>query len=68
MSPLFAIEHGVTSILGMIILGTITYGTWRFGFARMFVEPFGRVVKILSIIDFICVIIWMYYKNIVANH
>jgi len=58
MSPAFAIEHGATSILGMVILGTIAYGTWRFGFSHMFNERIGRVVIILSVIDAVGLVCW----------
>ncbi len=58
MSPAFAIEHGATSILGMIILGTIAYGTWRFGFACMFRERIGHVTIILGIIDAVGLTFW----------
>lgn len=58
MSPAFAIEHGATSLLGMVILGTIACGTWRFGFARMFNERIGRVVMILGVIDVVGLVCW----------
>ncbi len=32
MSPDFAVEHGVTSVFGMVILEAIAFGAWRFGF------------------------------------
>lgn len=58
MSPAFAIEHGATSILGMVILGTIAYGTWCFGFARLFNERLGRIVLVLGAIDAAGLIFW----------
>jgi len=58
MSLAFAIEHGVTSILGTVILGTIAYGTWRFGFGRMFNERIGRVVMILGVIGVVGLVCW----------
>lgn len=58
MSPTFAIEHGATSILGIVILGTIAYGTWLFGFPHMFNERVGRIVMILGVIDFAGLVCW----------
>ena len=58
MSPAFAIEHGATSVLGMVILGAIGVGTWRFGFPHMFNERIGRGVVILGIIDAVGLVCW----------
>lgn len=58
MSPAFAIEHGATSLLGVVILGTIAYGTWRFGFPRMFNERVGRLAMILGVIDAVGLVCW----------
>lgn len=58
MSPAFAIEHGVTSILGMVILGIMASGTWRYGFARLFNERLGRIILILGTIDAIGLACW----------
>ena len=45
MSPVFAIEHGATSVLGVVILGAIAFGTWRFGFPHM-LGSHHRLLKI----------------------
>ncbi len=58
MSPAFAIEHGATSVLGMVILGTIGFGTWRFGFLHMFNERIGRVVMVLGALDAVGLVCW----------
>ncbi len=58
MSPAFAIEHGATSVLGMVILEAIGFGTWRFGFPHMFNERIGRVVMILGTIDAVGLVCW----------
>ena len=46
--PAFAIEHGAIPALGMVILGTIGVGTWRFDFLHIFNERLGRVVMVLT--------------------
>ena len=58
MSPAFVIEHGATSVLSVVILGAIGFGTWRFGFTHIFNERIGRVVMILGVLDIVGLVYW----------
>lgn len=58
MTRTLAIEHGCTSILGLVILGLIAWGTLRFGFAEMFTIKLGRLVVGLALLDAVGVAMW----------
>ncbi|NPD70355.1 hypothetical protein HN018_28215 (plasmid) [Lichenicola cladoniae] len=53
-----AIEHASTSLLGMVILGLIAWGTWRLGYARMFTFPVGQIVMGLAVVDAVGLAFW----------
>ena len=58
MSHLALLVNAATAVIGMVMLGMMAYGTWRFGFVALFVRPFGRVVMILGLIDLVGLMCW----------
>lgn len=58
MPRALAFEHAFTSILGMMILAIIAWGSWRFGFARLFSLPVGRIVMSLALLDAVGLAFW----------
>lgn len=58
MAPIVATEHACTSLLGLVILGLIAWGTWRYGYVRLFTLPLGRLVLGLALLDAIAVAMW----------
>ena len=58
MPRALAFEHAFTSILGMVILAMIVWGSWRFGFARLFALPLGRIVMSLALLDAVALAFW----------
>ena len=51
--PVMAVEHAATSLLAIVMLVLIAYGSITVGFIWMFNQPLGRFVQKLAVI---CVI------------
>ena len=57
--PLFFVaEHVATTLVGAAVLGTVAYGSWRYGFERMYQERIGRVIKVLGVLDVLGLTCW----------
>ncbi len=58
MTQTAAIEHACTSLLGLVILGLIAWGTWRYGFVLLFRQRLGRLVMGLAFLDAVGLAMW----------
>lgn len=58
MSPAMAAEHGATALVAMVMLGMMAYGSAKHGFVTMFQLRLGRVVMLLSYVDFAGLALW----------
>ena len=50
MSPIMAVEHAATAVIGSIVLVMIGYGTVAYGFLEMFRKPLGQVANRLAVV------------------
>ena len=50
--------NGGTTIIGMVMLGLMAYGTWRHGFLALFDRRLGRVVMALGWLDLVGLACW----------
>ena len=57
MSPVMAVEHAATSLLGITILGMIAWGSVTHGFLAMFRKPVGHRANRLAVITVIGLLI-----------
>lgn len=58
MTNALAAEHSLTSVVGLVILGLIAWGAWRFGYLPMFRKPVGRLVMALAVLDAVGLAFW----------
>ena len=57
--PLTALlVNGGTTIIGMLMLCMMAYGTWRYGFFTLFDKRLGRVVMVLGLVDLAGLVCW----------
>ena len=50
--------NGGTTIVGMLMLCMMAYGTWLYGFLALFDQRLGRVVMALGWIDLVGLVCW----------
>ena len=50
--------NGGTTIIGMLMLCMMAYGTWRHGFFALFDKRLGRVVMVLGLVDLAGLVCW----------
>ena len=51
MPPATLLVNGGTTMIGLLMLCMMAYGTWRHGFLAQFDQRLGRVVMILGWVD-----------------
>ena len=42
--------NGNTTLIGMLMLGMMAYGTWQYGFFRQFNHRHGRTVMLVDLL------------------
>jgi hypothetical protein len=53
MSSVMAVEHAATSLLGIVVLGMIAWGSVTYGFLAMFRAPIGHRANRLAVVTVI---------------
>lgn len=58
MPTLTLLVNGGTTLIGMLMLGMMAYGTWRYGFFHQFDRRLGRIVMGLGLVDLAGLACW----------
>lgn len=57
MSSVMAVEHAATSLLGIVVLGIIAWGSVTYGFLAMFRNPIGHRANRLAVVTVVGLLI-----------